>query len=151
MTRGPTCWGRDVHSVFKSPLLNVLSRQAKTHEMRFARTTIYMGKCAVCMYSCPSCYEVVHLELTTRTPSILPLPHCCFAFDVALASGPHDPLARRWGCCDTHSETQNLGGSSCLYTCALRPAAIYGTKEDRSVQRVFFVSRTVRVYPIRHE
>lgn len=33
------------------------------------------------------------------------------------------------------SETQNLGGSSCLYTCALRPAAIYGTKEDRSLHR----------------
>ena len=39
-----------------------------------------------------------------------------------------------------HSGKTNAVGTSCLYTCALRPAPVYGTKEDRSVFFFFFFS-----------
>eukprot|EP00904_Undaria_pinnatifida_P004179 jgi/Undpi1/13762/HiC_scaffold_9.g03413.m1 len=50
----------------------------------------------------------------------------------ALSLGVKEATA---GVVDSEIETQNIGGSSCLYTCALRPASIYGTKDDRSLQR----------------
>lgn len=141
--------GSDVVGQVKSSLAAVIVYRCKQNAKFDWHEQIYTDRCAYTP-TLSIVVETRYVELTSRTP---PLPPALPPFHPPLAAPLLRVLYR--ACLGTfalslgfggllryHSETQNLGGSSCLYTCALRPSTVYGTKEDRSAP---LLSHAVRI------